>query len=405
MDHVLERLSVLIIDDFHTMRSNLSGMLLSMGARQEPDVAANAEDALGRLRAKRYDIVLCDYNLGAGMDGQQLLETARREGRVGVGTAFLMITAENTPEMVMAALESAPDAYLAKPITKDLLAVRLQRVLRRRLPLRPVADALSQKDLSGARSLLQDMLATGRGQRADVLRLQADLALEENDADGMEAAARAALAEQEVAWAHVALGQAQEMRGDDGRAEACYRKALEVTPHFMSAHDRLAGSLERQGRSADAFKVLIEAIRRSGRSLGRQRHLGRLSMELQHWEQAVASWKQAVQLGQSQGAGHPSDAVWLAHALARHGESSEAGACLKQMRTELRGHEDFPWWELVGHLLVCNELALDKEAILDTLDVQLSRGQPPALVRAALIQGLSHLGEVERAEMLRQEDL
>ncbi|MGM0677146.1 MAG: response regulator [Pseudomonadota bacterium] len=405
MNNLLERLSVLIVDDFHAMRSNLSGMLVSMGARQEPDVAANAQDALSQLRAHHYDIILCDYNLGGGMDGQQLLETARREGRVGVGTAFLMITAENTAEMVMAALESGPDAYLAKPITKDLLAVRLLRVLRRRLPLRPVAEALSRQDQSGARHLLRDMLETGRGQRADVLRLQAVLALEDGDADSVEAAARAALEEQEVAWAHVALGQAQEIRGHDDRAEACFRKALEVTPHFMSAHDCLAGALERQGHKQEAFKVLIGAVARSARSLARQRHLGRLSMELQHWDQAASSWKQAVQLGQSQGMGHPSDPVWLAHALAQHGQARAAATCLKQMRIDWRGHDEFPWWERVGLILVCGELELDQAAILDALDVQLSRGQPSAAVRSALIQALSHLGEVERAEMLHQESL
>ncbi|MBB1127344.1 response regulator, partial [Thiospirillum jenense] len=104
---------VLIVDDFQNMRSTLRQMLLSLEYHDITPVATG-EEALIKLRNRHYDIVLCDYNLGDGIDGQQVLDQARTEGTVDLSTVFIMVTAENTNEMVMGALESTPDAYLSK---------------------------------------------------------------------------------------------------------------------------------------------------------------------------------------------------------------------------------------------------------------------------------------------------
>lgn len=103
----LAKKTALVIDDFQNMRATLRQMLITIGV-QEVDAASKAEEALERMRAKRYDIVLCDYNLGSGMDGQQLLETARAQGLIGYGTTFLMVTAENSSEMVMEPWKPSP---------------------------------------------------------------------------------------------------------------------------------------------------------------------------------------------------------------------------------------------------------------------------------------------------------
>ena len=67
---------------------------------------------------KSYDIVLCDYNLGAGQDGQQLLEELRYRHKLKNTSLFVMITAESSRDMVLGALEYLPDDYLTKPITQ-----------------------------------------------------------------------------------------------------------------------------------------------------------------------------------------------------------------------------------------------------------------------------------------------
>ena len=63
----------LVVDDFNDFLSSVKAMLREMGAR-DVDTANRGEEAIAMCRQKRYDIILHDYNLGAGKNGQQVLE-------------------------------------------------------------------------------------------------------------------------------------------------------------------------------------------------------------------------------------------------------------------------------------------------------------------------------------------
>ena len=70
-------LDVLVVESQATMRAQLRNMLTSIGI-EAPQFAVSATMAMRRLRAQRYDLVLCEYNLGEGQDGQHLLEDLRQ---------------------------------------------------------------------------------------------------------------------------------------------------------------------------------------------------------------------------------------------------------------------------------------------------------------------------------------
>ena len=55
----------LVVDDFSDFRTSMKSMLRDIGAK-DVDTADRGEDALAMCRPKRYDIILHDYNLGAG---------------------------------------------------------------------------------------------------------------------------------------------------------------------------------------------------------------------------------------------------------------------------------------------------------------------------------------------------
>lgn len=60
--------SLLVVDDFGDMRGMLRSMLSSIGVA-EIDTAINGREAIEALERKRYDVILCDYNLGPGKTG------------------------------------------------------------------------------------------------------------------------------------------------------------------------------------------------------------------------------------------------------------------------------------------------------------------------------------------------
>jgi len=121
---------VLVIDDMESMRSQLRMSLTSSGFAKL-HVVSSIKDALERMATNRYDVILCDYSLGDGTDGQQFLEYLRTNDLITRNTVFVMITAEQAYEKVVAASECAPDDYLLKPFTAAQFNARLEKLLER----------------------------------------------------------------------------------------------------------------------------------------------------------------------------------------------------------------------------------------------------------------------------------
>jgi CheY-like chemotaxis protein len=395
----LAKKTVLVIDDFQNMRATLRQMLLSIGV-QEVDSALKAEEALERMRAKRYDIVLCDYNLGSGMDGQQLFEAARSEGIIGYGTTFIMVTAENSSEMVMGALEALPDAYLTKPFTKDLLRARLARALPRKAPLQKVDDALRKGDSAAAIAHLDHLLAGNPANTPELLRLKAELALNGGDAATAAAACRQALEARPAAWALTLLGRIAARDGQPAEAEKLFREAIALTPAYMAAHDGLAAVLEAGGDAQAACEVLVTAVERSAKSLSRQLALGRLAQALKKTDLAERAWRRAIALARQMERDHPAYHAALAATLAMKGDGRGAQAALKKLAQEFRNHPETPWWTVAAKLNMLGAAPTDRTAVMQELDTLAQAGPPPKDAAAQLAPVLRALGENERAERL-----
>ena len=110
------RTRFLIVDDFSDFRSSIKAMLRDIGAK-DVDTADRGEDTLVMCRNKRYDIILHDYSLGSGKNGQQVLEELIAGKLISHQCIFVMVTAESSQAMVLSALEHEPDAYLTKPFS------------------------------------------------------------------------------------------------------------------------------------------------------------------------------------------------------------------------------------------------------------------------------------------------
>ena len=79
----------LVVDDVPDIRASLKRILIDYGS-SDVDMAGSAEEAIEICEKKYYDIVLADYNLGPGKNGQQLLEELRFHGRLKHTAMFLL---------------------------------------------------------------------------------------------------------------------------------------------------------------------------------------------------------------------------------------------------------------------------------------------------------------------------
>ena len=329
----IETKSVLVVDDFADMRSMVRNMLQS-AAVTDIDVARNGEEAIGAIEEKRYDIVLCDYNLGSGKNGQQVLEEVRHRELIGPAAIFVMITAENTFEMVMGAVEYEPDSYMTKPFTKDLLKSRLEKLIARKKDLQDVDAAVVRRDFEKAIGLLDAKIARKPRNLGQLMKLKAELCLRAADYETAGAIYQEVLAARDMPWARLGLGKVYHATGrfEDARDE--FEALLQQNQRFTAAYDWLARTLQALEQPDQAQQVLQQAVSLSPKAILRQQALGELALKNDDIETAEKALVQAVRLGRHSVYKAPATHATLARVKARTGSAEEGRKILQGMQRE-----------------------------------------------------------------------
>jgi two-component system OmpR family response regulator len=91
------------------------------------DVAGDGEEAVRRVRAGSFDVVVLDVML-PGLDG---FETCRRLRDNGVWVPIIMLTARDAVQERVRGLDAGADDYLTKPFSLAELLARLRALARR----------------------------------------------------------------------------------------------------------------------------------------------------------------------------------------------------------------------------------------------------------------------------------
>lgn len=115
---------ILVIDDDDRLRDLIARFLAKEGFRTT--MAANAEEARGRLGGLSFDALVLDVMM-PGETGMEFLKTLR----ITDDTPVLMLTAMGEVKDRIAGLERGADDYLPKPFDPMELALRLRAILKR----------------------------------------------------------------------------------------------------------------------------------------------------------------------------------------------------------------------------------------------------------------------------------
>ncbi len=122
-----ERLKVLVVDDQETMRKVTAAQLASIGI-ENAELARDGIEALRLLQAKRFDVVVSDWNMPA-MSGVDLLRAMRNDAKLA-SIPFIMITAEAARSRIEEAVALGISDLLVKPYTANRLLQGIKRALR-----------------------------------------------------------------------------------------------------------------------------------------------------------------------------------------------------------------------------------------------------------------------------------
>ena len=116
---------VLVVDDYQTMIRIICNLLKQLGF-QNIDNATDGATALAKMRARRYGLVISDWNMEP-MTGYELLKEVRQDPGLSK-TPFIMVTAESKTENVIAAKKAGVNNYIVKPFNAQTLKTKIEAV-------------------------------------------------------------------------------------------------------------------------------------------------------------------------------------------------------------------------------------------------------------------------------------
>ncbi|WP_087505180.1 tetratricopeptide repeat-containing response regulator [Neiella marina] len=286
-----KRTKILIVDDQRAFQVTLKGMLVNLGIK-DIHFVESSEAAIRACRSTKFDIVLADYNLGPGRNGQQLLEILREQKYLSPAAVFFIISGESTRGIVLGALEREPDDYLVKPFSLKQLANRLERAYSKHLELGPVYNAVYGDDLPQAIAECEKLLAENSRYSGLCKKMLAEFHRRTGNPQHSEKILRETLEQRDLIWARVSLGHTLNDCSRHEEAITTVAPILKSSPLTVEAHDCIAEAYIGLGDEARALEMLKKAAELSPFRPERQEKLAQLALSNEEYLLANDAFRQ-----------------------------------------------------------------------------------------------------------------
>lgn len=400
----------LIVDDMPAVRANLKDAMKSFGIGTT-DTAATSQDAINLCQRYSYDLVLCDYNLGPGQDGQQVLEELRYRELLRNSSLFVMITAETSQDMVLGVLEYLPDDYLSKPITPSVLQNRLSKIIIRHLDLLPIKEAIDEKDFLKAIDCCQEKLDNADRYTSHYQRIKAELLFRLEHYPEAQAIYEESLKQHRPVWAQLGLGKSYlaQQRFED--AEEVFQEVITTDTRYVEAHDLLAEIYTVKGKFKRAQKAMENAAAVSPKSPLRQRKLATMAKQNGDTDITLRARKSALRVGEHSCHYTPQDYFDIAAELLESESDSEqerqrrvkdAEKYLKRAEKKHVGDKKIKLQALSAKARLKQQLGKTQEAeeLLTQAKKMAAEGDTSPLAQLELAQAMAALGDKAGANEL-----
>jgi predicted Zn-dependent protease len=288
------------------------------------------------IQNKVFDLILCEYDLGVGQDGQQLLEDVRHHKLAPLSTIFIMVTAERAYAKVVSAAELAPSDYLLKPFTADTLLDRVLKALEKR---KAFVEVFTHMENGAVTEALQ---ACHHGERdypryaVDFMRLRAELHVVLGEAAEAEVLYQHLFELKAVAWARLGLAKTLFMQGKYQEAEQILKSLLAENKQYMDAYDLLAKTHEMMDQLPQAKKcwMLRWRYHRTGFAAS---PAGQNRDGIRRYRQRGRCVQKVVSRARFSEFRDPEDHLNLVDALVKKGDTNQAKTVIREMERSMAG--------------------------------------------------------------------
>ena len=349
----LSQKRVLIVDRHAPAREALRQLLGSLGVTAVHG-AGNSAEVIRQVKANRFDIILSDFVLDDGRDGQQLLEELRHAQLIALSTVYMIITSERGYTNVVSLAELAPDDYLIKPFTSEQLQARLIKAIYKKHVLRKIYEKIARGALNEAVKACDHVIQQQPSYMYDALRFKGELLHTQGKTREAEEVFRLVLQGRVVPWAKMGLATALRDRGALDEAEQLAEQVTHEAPDFLSAYDFLASVHEAQGRLADAQRTLQRGADASPHNTVRQRQVGDVAARNKDFLAAEKAYGRVMERNRGSSLRSVDDFANLSRVLVERGDIAASRRIATEMKREWRGDKQAEMAALVTESLCLN---------------------------------------------------
>lgn len=349
----LKQKRVLIVDRHAPARDALRQLLGSLGVTAVHG-AGNSAEVIRQVKAHRFDIILSDFVLDDGRDGQQLLEELRHAQLIPLSTVYMIITSERGYTNVVSLAELAPDDYLIKPFTSEQLQARLIKAIYKKHVLRKIYEGIERGALNDAVLACDRVIEQQPGYMYDALRFKGELLHTQGKTRAAEEVFRLVLQGRVVPWAKMGLATALRDRGALDEAGQLAEQVTQEAPDYLSAYDFLASVHEAQGRLADAQHTLQRGADASPHNTVRQRLVGDVAARNKDFLAAEKAYGRVMERNRGSSLRNVDDFANLSRVLVERGNLAASRRITADMKREWRGDKQAEMAALVTESLCLN---------------------------------------------------
>ncbi|MBS1196586.1 MAG: Response regulator receiver:Tetratricopeptide 4 [Proteobacteria bacterium] len=359
LQQVLTKKRVLIVDRYPPARDSLRLMLSALGVTAVHG-AGNSAEVIRQVSNNRFDIILSDFILEDGRDGQQLLEELRHNRMIALSTVYMIITGERSYTNVVSLAELAPDDYLIKPFTAEQLQIRLIRAIYKKHILHKVYQQIERGDLVEAIAACKRVEQQQPPYMYDALRFEGELLHTLGRHEEAEIVYRRVMEAKVVPWAKMGLAQSLKERGNLDEAEILAKEVTEEAPEYLSAYDFLSSVQEAQGKLELAQQALQRAADISPNNTVRQRLVGDIAARNKDLLTAEKAYGKVLERHRGSSLKSVDDFTNLSRVLVERGDVGASRKIVSELKREWRGDKQA---EMAS--LVMESLCLQQEGQID----------------------------------------
>ncbi len=320
LDDVCYNKNILIIDGVRQSREILKQFAQSINALRI-DTSQHAPDIINKCENIEYDIILLGYDLGEDRkNGQQILEELRVKNVISRHCTVLMITAEISQAMVLAALEHKPDDYLTKPYTLGIISSRLEKCLIKKKAMAPIYIAMDECDYAKVITLCNKMVRKNSLYKHECLGIISRQYYELKQYDLAKKIYLAYESEENCQWAIIGLSKIAIINKDYELAKSYLERLINDYPHYLSSYDWLANTYQLLENPFEVEITLEKAINVSPRSVMRLKRYADQCLTNKNYENATTAYSNTHDLAYHSIHRKPENTINFAEALLEYAD-------------------------------------------------------------------------------------